>query len=206
MFSRAYALVSVKPVHSMNEFTKILKTATASVDSMYFHLNIDGGDPVFRERVYCYELYHQMRKEWPLNSRYFLNGELDKRSHPLLLEVGADYAKPDLLIHTPGAMIGNYAIIEVKHSTSANGVEKDLKTLDLFVRKVRYHRAIYLIYGPEANARGVERIKAVANRFQELVPIEVWLHSEVGHPATLSPISLQREGQSTVLATGNLPL
>lgn len=168
----------------MNELTGILQAATAAVEAMYFHLNIDGGDPVFRERVYCYELYHQMRSNWPSQSQYFLNGELDKSAHPILHELGADHAKPDLLVHTPGAMAGNYAIIEVKHSTAAEGIRKDLQSLDLFVRRVGYQRAIYLIYGHQANARGVERIEKIANEFQDLMTIEVWLHSKVGHPAT----------------------
>ena len=168
----------------MNELTDILQAATTGIESMYFHLKIDGGDPVFRERVYCYELYHQMRSNWPPQSHYYLNGELDKSAHPILRELGADHAKPDQLVHTPGAMAGNYAIIEVKHSTGAAGIRKDLQALDLFVRRVRYQRAIYLIYGREANARGVEKIEAIANEFQNLVPIEVWLHSEVGQPAT----------------------
>ena len=99
---------------------------------------------------------------------------------------GADQAKPDLLVHTPGDMSGNYAIIEVKHSTEKTGVRKDLKTLDLFVRIVGYQRAIYLIYGNEANAEGVKRIEEVADEFEELAPIEIWLHHEVERPATLN--------------------
>ena len=67
----------------MNELSEILSTATGSVERAYFQLNIDGGDPVFRERVYCYELYHQMRSRWPSSSNYVLNGEIDKRAHDL---------------------------------------------------------------------------------------------------------------------------
>lgn len=182
----------------MKELTGILQSSTAGVEAMYFHLNIDRGDPVFRERVYCYELYHQMRCNWPSQCEYFLNGELDKSAHPILRKLGADHAKPDLLVHTPGAMAGNYAIVEVKHSAVASGIHKDLWTLDLFVRKVGYQRAIYLIYGPEASERGVDKIKGIANKFQQLVPIEVWLHSEVGQPATLNT-TLQRTGQSSAL-------
>jgi hypothetical protein len=101
--------------------------------------------------------------------------------------LGAAHAKPDLLVHTPGAMNGNYAIIEVKRSIDPDGVCKDLRTLDLFVRKVGYRRAIYLIYGRNANAQGVRKIEAIAkNEFTELMPIELWLHSEVGHAATHS--------------------
>lgn len=167
----------------MNEFTNILQEATASLEAMYFHVSLDGGDPVFRERVYCYELYHQMRSKWPSKTRYFLNGELDKKAHPILRELGADHAKPDLLVHTPGDMAGNYAIIEVKHSMAVRGIRKDLETLDLFMRTVGYKRAIYLIYGHEASARGIERVEAVAREFRELMPIELWLHSKAGSPA-----------------------
>jgi hypothetical protein len=168
----------------MNELSEVLQVATASVDGAYFRLNIDGGDPVFRERVYCYELYHQMRMKWPDECMFVLNGEVDKSAHPILRGIGAANAKPDLLVHTPGAMAGNYAIIEVKHSIAAAGVRKDLKTLDLFVRKVRYQRAIYIIYGVNANAAGLAEIEKIASEFAELVPIEVWLHSEINCPAT----------------------
>lgn len=167
----------------MNELSGILQTATASVEAMYFRVNIEDGYPVFRERVYCYELYHQMRKIWPVGSEYVLDGELDKRAHPILRELGADHTKPDLLVHIPGSMAGNYAIIEVKHSTASDGIRKDLRTLDLFLRTVGYQRGIYLIYGGKANTYGIERIAAIANEFNELMPIELWLHSEVTEPA-----------------------
>lgn len=49
----------------MEEFTQILRQATAAIAPEYFHFPIDGGDPIFRERVYCYELYHQLRERWP---------------------------------------------------------------------------------------------------------------------------------------------
>lgn len=181
----------------MNELTNVLALATAGIEVPYFYLNIDGGDPIFRERVYCYELYHQMRKNWPAQCAHLLNGEVDKRAHPILNTLGADHAKPDLLVHTPGAMAGNYAIIEVKHSTAVAGVRKDLETLDIFLRKVGYQRAIYLIYGQGADAEGVARIENIASEFAELSPIELWLHSEVGRPATHN-ITLQRTAASGV--------
>jgi hypothetical protein len=177
----------------MDELSEILEAATAAVDWPYFQLNIDGGDPVFRERVYCYELYHQIRNRWPDTTKYIINGEIDKRAHPILKKLGADHAKPDLLVHTPGAMSGNYAIIEVKHSLTTAGVRKDLQTLDLFVREVGYQRAIYLIYGPEASIDGVARIEAIANEFAELLPIEIWVHHDVGQAAAHN-ITLQRLG------------
>lgn len=168
----------------MEELSNILQRATTSIGKMYFYLTIDGGDAVFRERVYCYELYHQMRKIWPVNSKFVLNGELDKAAHPILSKLGADHAKPDLLIHTPGDMKGNYAIIEVKHAISRGGVIKDLENLALFTQEVKYKRAIYLIYGPHANAKGYDKIQRFANELSlENTCIEVWLHSEANQPA-----------------------
>lgn len=68
----------------MDELTRILKDATAGIGQGYFHLNVDGGNPIYRERVYCYELYHQMRLRWPADTEYCLNGEIDKAAHPIL--------------------------------------------------------------------------------------------------------------------------
>ena len=102
----------------MNELSAILGDAANAVSEAYFRLSIDGGDPVYRERVYCYELYHQMRLRWPTNTPFYLNGEIDKAAHPILRELGADFAKPDFLVHQPGHMSGNHAVIEVKTSSA----------------------------------------------------------------------------------------
>jgi hypothetical protein len=88
----------------MQELSDVLQAATSAIEPMYFRLEIDGGDPVYRERVYCYELYHQMRLRWPNGCPYYLNGEIDKAAHPILMQLGAAHAKPDLLIHQPGYM------------------------------------------------------------------------------------------------------
>ena len=59
LFFEAGHLSVTTPV--MNELSDVLADATRSIEAEYFHLSIDGGGPVYRERVYCYELYHQMR-------------------------------------------------------------------------------------------------------------------------------------------------
>ena len=66
----------------MEQFTQILQDATAAIGDEYFLLPIERADPVNRERVYCYELYHQMRLLWPKGSVYRLNAEVDKVGHP----------------------------------------------------------------------------------------------------------------------------
>lgn len=67
----------------MEQLDEILNHRTAAIDGEYFLLPIHGADPVHRERVYCYELYHQMRLRWPA-THYRLNGEIDKGDHPYL--------------------------------------------------------------------------------------------------------------------------
>lgn len=115
----------------MDEFDGILAQAAAAVAHQYFFLPVDGPEPVYRERVYCYELYHQMRARWPNEEecRYSLNGEVDKRSHPYL---GEGAPKPDFLVHEPGTS-NNYAVIEVKKpGANAQDIRNDIAKMLTF--------------------------------------------------------------------------
>jgi hypothetical protein len=168
----------------MQDLSAILMQASARVPAGYFQLPIDGGDPIYRERVYCYELYHQMRCLWPAATEYYLNGEVDKAAHPILRELGADLAKPDLLVHKPGYMSGNHAVMEVKAcNAQAAGIQKDLQTLSLFRSRVGYERAIYLLFGYQAHA-ALERVRSAARELPGLAPIELWVHHEPDQAAT----------------------
>lgn len=156
----------------MKGFTEILERATAAVTAEYFLLPLDGADSVYRERVYCYELYHQMRRLWPEDEPYRLNGEVDKRNHPYFQD--PTQPKPDMIVHRPGTG-DNFAAVEVKAAGAENRkITKDLRTLALFA-KVGYRRLIYLIYGEDAE-RDVERVRACAAQLEGAPPIELWLH------------------------------
>ncbi len=171
----------------MNELSDVLNRATAAIDTEYFRLPIDGGDPIFRERVYCYELYHQMRSLWPARDacRYLLNGEVDKSGHALLEQWGFKGEKPDLLVHGPGHIADNHAVIEVKPSTvDHRGIVKDLTKLALFRSRARYQRGIYLIYGEAADARVVRLIRLAEAEVEQCDGIEIWLHPAVHVAAT----------------------
>lgn len=162
----------------MELFTQILQEATAGIAPGYFLLPIHGAPSVYRERVYCYELYHQIRLLWPRDCPYCLNGEVDKRAHPYFQDSGAP--KPDLLVHEPGTG-NNYAVIEVKSCRASDaGIQKDLETLTRFRTEIGYERAIYLIYGEEAAGT-----VAVVRKYADVVqaPIELCLHPAAGKPA-----------------------
>ena len=73
------------------------------------------------ERVYAYELYHQMRLLQADFNEYTINGEIDKRGHKIIKEP----FNPDFVIHRQGEMIGNYCVIELKIRIDKDGIKKD---------------------------------------------------------------------------------
>lgn len=168
----------------MEDLDEILALATQGVAKPYFLLPIFGGDPVSRERVYCYELYHQMRCLWPDRCRYILNGEVDKRAHRKLQELGVGNEKPDFLIHNPGTLEDNHAIIEVKaYKAMADKIRKDLQTFKVFLGGPKYHRAIYLFYGDGEPEPLMKRVVKAAAIVQGVDGVEIWHHSAAGKPA-----------------------
>lgn len=140
-------------------FLECLELAGEKIEHHYFHINVVGGDePIKRERVYCYELYHQLRTILVDDFSFKLDGELDKISHPGLSEnlIGK---KPDFVVHTPGQMDRNLVVIEVKHiSADLADIRVDLVKLNNFLNDAKYFRAIMLIYGSVENGE-FERIK-----------------------------------------------
>ena len=148
------------------QFLRFLKLATADITCQYFKISVAESNKLFmRERVYCYELYHQLRseieKECP-SFPYKLDGEVDKAGHPHLKGV-LKARKPDFIWHEPGTMGRNLVVIEVKSSITASknmrGIKKDIKTLCVFTKEAGYYRGIQLIYG--GNKKQIQRIKSV---------------------------------------------
>jgi hypothetical protein len=93
-------------------FIKSLIDAAEKIEPHYFQLPVaEGEEPKYRERVYCYELYHQLRCILGDNFQfqYKLNGEVDKRGHPIFRKA----KKPDFIVHSPGDMKHNLVVIEV---------------------------------------------------------------------------------------------
>lgn len=161
------------------KLTVFLKAATAQIEHSFFLFPIMGGGQVFRERVYCYELYHQLRCVWKGVDPYVLNGEVDKKSHPFLKELKSSSKIPDFLVHTPGAMAGNFGIIEVKPGDATEGeIKGDLEKLTHFIEAWQYKRAILLLYGENTEAV-TGRVRGAANRLRTCASIEIWHHA---HP------------------------
>lgn len=168
----------------MHQLTELLSRAAAAIPRQYFQLPVDGQeDPIYRERVYCYELYHQLRTIWPEDCGYSLGAEVDKAGHRLIRGNDLDSAKPDFLVHIPGDMGGNYAVIEVKPVHAANkAIRADIDTLRNFRDYAGYERAILYIYGnpKDGNARQIARDLLLENPGTE---VEVWTHEGPDNPA-----------------------
>ena len=145
----------------------------------------------YRERVYCYELYHRLRNEMDERAfRYSLSGEIDKAGHRYIRGNNLDRVKPDLLVHKPGEMTNNLVAMEIKPIVARKpGIRRDLLSLTAFRGAGGYHRAILLVYGGDERALARLRAKAVAlserhdTREINLELIDLYWHPESTQPA-----------------------
>jgi hypothetical protein len=145
-------------MNHIEEFICLIKNALKNIEKKYYKFPTftdSGKKYITRERVFCYELYHQMRtiqKENDKNDENYklkkltLNGEPDKSGHQYIQNA----LNPDFIFHIPGTM-DNFAVIEVKgydHQKSLikNDLCKDLCKLTEFVQNNGYEYGIMLIF------------------------------------------------------------
>jgi Holliday junction resolvase len=158
-------------------FLESLKKASERIDEHYFLPKFAGSeDPKCRERVYCYELYHRLRCILGDGFPYKLDGELDKAGSDIIKKELKN-TKPDFIVHVPGEMNKNLVVIEVKSVTSVrnkiSGLGEDLKKLKKFLDKVKYYRAIMLIYGKK-DYNLLQKIQGEIKKISEKRILLVW--------------------------------
>ena len=125
----------------------LLDAAAPRVGPDHFLLPVADAHAVYRERVYCYELYHQLRCLWD-GFPFSLGGEVDKAGNPHFADGPYSNSEPDFLVHRPGTMDANLAVLEVKAGTvTLRGIRDDLQKLGWFCREARYFRGILLVFG-----------------------------------------------------------
>jgi len=140
----------------------------------------------YRERVYAYELYHQLRVRWPAEWEYSLAGEVDKRGHPLIRGGLLDNAKPDLLIHVPGRM-ANLAAIEIKpvradrYPGEDDAFQRDINKLLAF-RDVGYTGSFLISFG-ESLDRMLDSGRVLRGYGVPIDRVELLHHRRPGEPA-----------------------
>jgi hypothetical protein len=171
--------------HDLAQFLRILAQSCAEVADGYFQLAQAAGDEVYRERVYCYELYHQMRSRWG-NFPYSLGGEIDKSGHPLFRHGPYSQSKPDFLVHVPGDMGQNLAIVEVKATTATpEALLADIRKLAWFCGNASYSSAILLVYGDDVRFDALQDRLVEGIRYPGDQRISILKHVRVGSPAEL---------------------
>lgn len=137
----------------------IILEALENVDNSYYNIPTTfNSEGIVRERVFCYEFYHQLRclAKKDSNTNIKINGEIDKRGHELFDE--DDQKNPDFIFHLPGTMEKNLIIVEVKGKMSRgkNGCIKDFKTLKTFLEKYQYKIGIFILYNHDLMAFSTE--------------------------------------------------
>lgn len=145
-------------VKDFDLFLQCLMKAGEKIEPHYFQISTAiSNELIYRERVYCYELYHQLRNALGDDFPYKLAGEMDKAGHHII----CGDKKPDFIVHIPGRMNKNLVIIQVKPITVEHrDLGEDIKILRRFLEEASYCCAIMLIYGDkERRNRIIQRAK-----------------------------------------------
>jgi len=136
-----------------DEFRFALDESIKAVEPNYFRIKRDHDEPAWRERAYCYELYHQLRCHLGKDFPYTLHGEIDKKNHEVICKEFEEKKcpNPDFVVHVPGDD-KNLLIIEVKLSTSnKERAQRDINKLEIFLKRIRYQYGIFLVFGSEGD-------------------------------------------------------
>jgi hypothetical protein len=171
----------------------LIARATAEVADEYFQLPIAGEDPCYRERVYCYELYHRLRVRWPEDLRAFtLSGEVDKSGHPVIRGPLLHASKPDFLVHVPGGMNENALVMEVKPiRADVEQFERDVRKVAAYLRHpAQYAMGICLIYGRDSHGsfnKLREAGRAIVSGDEVLARFHLLRHEAPGSAARAVP-------------------
>jgi hypothetical protein len=168
------------------QFWDSLCRSIIDIESDCFQVKREGEDfPAWRERVYCYELYHQLRHHLPNGFSYTLHGEIDKLGHEIVCNAFKDEEikkpNPDFVVHHPGTH-ENLAVVEVKSRVgiSKDEVEKDLRKLEIFIDKVGYKHGIFLIYGSKKPCLEEKIITLRQKQLLSECKLHILCHDEVG--------------------------
>lgn len=169
-------------------FEPAFRAAVAAVGEEHFQVKRHEADDAYRERAYCYELYHQLRWQLPTSCAdfpYVLHGEVDKRGHEAITRLLDQYRlpddtkarNPDYIVHKPGSMDdgANLVVIEVKPAGAKHDVlKRDLHKLHAFVATLGYYHGIMLVFGQEVDGWPPPDLVSPEG-------VRVLWHKEVGH-------------------------
>lgn len=174
----------------MHEFYKFIDCAMSNVANDYWMVQTAEGDEKVRERVFCYELYHQMRllqesekREFPKMSKLTIAGELLKKGLVGFKKEDGNTEEqkcPDFIFHIPQKYINDAIVMEVKGRTDLpsykSGIYDDFKTLNAFIKseKLHYQSGIFLLYG-HTQQEAVQVIRSITFNFEFVAPDKIYV-------------------------------
>ena len=147
----------MKNSEAFDIFQTALFEAISKINTQYFRVKLAYfNQTIYRENVYCYELYHQLRKLLGEDFPYILSGEVDKASHPDIVDRCLEF-KSEFLIHQPGIIDEDSFLSILNVCSLETAFRQSEKVIDKFNRMVcatthdgGYYRGIMLIYGDDS--------------------------------------------------------
>lgn len=171
-------------VRYWEHFREILCSSIIGIGQCYFEVKRKNELAVQRERVYCYELYHQLRQNLGDDFRYTLHAEIDKRGQQIVWKRVGNYTNPDFVVHIPGAGLGKefqLVVMEVKASSrlDAENLKQDIDKLRVYIEEVEYYKGAFLVFGTQNHHSSV--LELIENTD---VPdnVSIFWHDEIGRP------------------------
>jgi hypothetical protein len=146
----------MKKEEAFNILLTKLEESVARIEKQYYRTKLAYfNQTMYRENVYCYELYHQLRNHLGDDYEYSLSGEVDKASHPDIVDRCLEF-KSELLVHQPGIINENSFLAIIHVCSLATAYRMPEKLIDQFSKmncatnlEGGYYRGIMLIYGDE---------------------------------------------------------
>jgi hypothetical protein len=108
------------------------KNALLRVAPDYFCVELPDGSHAYQERIFAYELYHQVRLQF--TEHWYVNGEFRKGLSLVPRVDRRDWVIPDLVIHQPATTENNLVVVEIKSSRNLLPTDllNDLRKLEMF--------------------------------------------------------------------------
>ncbi|ABI67560.1 Methionyl-tRNA formyltransferase-like protein [Syntrophomonas wolfei subsp. wolfei str. Goettingen G311] len=142
-------------------FLTSLNTALRKIENKYFNVpNHNRHYPVFRERIYCYELYHQLRNNLPEGFPFTIHGELDKVVNISIHEL-LRTKKPDFVVHEPGSNYNLIVMVVKSINNTENDIINDCYKLINFKNHANYTQPIMIVFGEKEREKDEELIHNV---------------------------------------------
>ena len=133
--------------HTIEELIMLIGEATKQVTEDY--LRVENKYPlsqIVREKVFCYELYQQLRNKLGVSDEMTVNYSEYDKERPWEYMGKAGYINSDFVFHVPGSKPDEIIIMEVEGLINKDGIFKDFSKIQSFVSKDHYGAGVFLLY------------------------------------------------------------